>query len=173
MHKIFSLAAALLMATSPLLSQGKWTDLMFHYQTGTVPPPYFYQYNININSGGSAVLVYFPGYSIDTSWAYKFDVSEIDIKRLDDSIASSKILTEPILSMPEHKHPIGGSIESLTVVLWEDPALDQRPPTLVVPDFPQPQFKEAIDNLYSTIKSLAPQTIWDEISKRKEEYIKK
>ncbi|MGA2668027.1 MAG: hypothetical protein ABSF32_03815 [Ignavibacteria bacterium] len=158
--------------TSSAYCQYAWTDLIYHYQTGSIPPPHYFEYNLNINSGGTATLVYFPGYFQDTSWVYNFTIKEDDIKSLNDSIISSKALSEPIKEMPEHKHPIGGSMQNVTFILPQDPGLDQKPPTLVIPFFPQPQYKDALDNLYSSIKSLVPQSIWDEISAKKEDYMK-
>jgi hypothetical protein len=153
-------------------SQYSWTTLIYHYQTGSIPPPHYFQYDLNINYEGTSTLVYYPGYNADTTWVYNFKIKEEDIKILNDSIVSSKVLSEPILSMPEHKHPIGGSMQNLTIILPQDPGLDQKPPSLVLPFFPQPEYKDALDNLYSTIKSLIPQSIWDEINQRKEEYEK-
>ena len=161
----------LLFFNATLYCQYSWGSLIYHYQTGSIPPPHFYQYDLTLYADGTSTLVYYPGYSNDTTWVYNFSIGSEDIKILNDSITGSKLLSEPITSMPEHKHPIGGSMQNVTIFMVQEPGVDRMPQSIASPFFPIPQYQDGLKNLYAEIKSLIPQSVWDEISKRKEEYM--
>lgn len=172
MKKIIISAFSLLIITGLLSAQTKWTDITYSYQTGTVPPPHFYHYNFTVNSGGFGTLVYQPDYADTETWVYTIKLSDEEIKQVDDAIIKSKILDETIPALADTLKPIGGPLENVTVFLQQDPNLDQIPKRIITPDFPQKDYKEQLDKLYSVIKNLIPQSTWDEINTRKEEFIK-
>jgi hypothetical protein len=160
----------LLLAISPacLFSQLAWTDVNYHFQTGTVPPPYYYSYELFINSGGSCSISYRPSYSTDSVWVYKFDLITDQLNTLDAAITNSGVLTDSITSLPENKHPIGGSLKNVVITLYQDPVLDRLAPVIRTPHFPTADFKQKLEDLYESIVSSVPQSIWDEIKERKE-----
>jgi hypothetical protein len=168
---IFSIFG-LLIITGLLTSQTKWTDITYSYQTGPIPPPYFYHYNFIINSGGVGTLVYQPDYPDTETWVYTIKLCDEDIKQVDEAITKSKILDETIPALADSLRPVGGSLEKVTVMLVQDPNLDQMPHSIVTPEFPKKEYKEQLDELYSVIKNLIPQSTWDEINARKDEFIK-
>lgn len=151
-----------------LFSQYSWTDINYHFQTGTVPPPYYYSYELYINSGGSCSISYRPSYSNDSVWVYKFDLITDQLNTLDSSINKSGVLTDSITSLPENKHPIGGSLKNVVITLYQDPVLDRLPPVIRTPYFPSGDYKQKLENLYESIVLLVPQSIWDDIEMRKE-----
>ncbi len=154
------------------LAGPKWTDIMYHYQTGTIPPPHYYKYDLTINSAGFGTLVYYPDYSEMDSWVFALKFSEDDINKLDNIISESNILNESIPSLPDSLLPVGGPLQNMTVVLEQDPNLDQIPPRVSTPYFPAAGYKEKVDKIYDEIKNMVPQTTWDEIKTRKDEFIK-
>jgi hypothetical protein len=160
----------LLTAISPvyLFSQYTWTDVNYHFQTGTVPPPYYYSYELFINSGGSCSISYRPTYSTDSTWVYKFDLITDQLNTLNGAITNSGVLTDSITGLPENKHPIGGSLKNVVITLYQDPVLDRLPPVIRTPYFPIVDFKQKLEDLYESIVSLVPQSIWDGIKERKE-----
>jgi hypothetical protein len=162
--------AIILISLSPLyiFSQLAWTDITYHFQTGTVPPPYYYSYELHINSGGECNLTYRPTYSNDSIWVYKFNLISDQINELDSIVIKSGVLTDSINSLPENKHPIGGSIKNIIITLYQDPTFDRMPPVIKTPYFPTAEFKEKLENLYDSAGALIPQNIWDEIKERKE-----
>ena len=172
MRKIIFTAFNLLIITGLLMGQTKWTEITYSYQTGTVPPPHFYHYNFTVNSGGFGTLVYQPDYADTDTWVYTIKLSDQDIRKVDEAITKSKILDETIPALADTLRPIGGSLESVTVMLTQDPNLDQMPQKIVTPEFPEEEYKEQLEKLYSVIKNLIPQCTWNEINERKDEYIK-
>lgn len=146
-----------------------WTDAQYHYQTGSVPPPYYYEYDVFINAGGQGNLTYHSSYAFDSTKKdvnYTFDVSESNIASLNKEIKKSKVLTSTFKEMD--KHPIGGSMQNAVIILYQDPVVDHLPARVTTPYFPDSdKQKKALEKLYAKIKSLVPQKIWDDIESKK------
>jgi hypothetical protein len=172
MKKILNLTLILVLSNGAAIAQNQWEEIVYHYQTGTVPPPYYYSYDLTINPSGTGTLVYSPNYGKDTTWVYNITLSEDDVNRLSSAISESGVLTGTISELPDSLRPIGGALQNISIQQPRDPNLDQTPGRIVVPYFPKPEFREKIMNLYSQIKKMVPQSIWDEIDLRKGEYIK-
>jgi hypothetical protein len=49
MKKILNLTLILVLSTGIVIAQNQWEEIVYHYQTGTVPPPYYYSYDLTIN----------------------------------------------------------------------------------------------------------------------------
>lgn len=163
---------SLIILCGSIFSQAKWTDIIYHYQTGTIPPPNYYRYDLTINSTGFGTLVYYPDYSEMDSWVFALKFSEDDLNKLDKLINDSGVMTESIPSVPDSLLPIGGPLKNLTIVLAQDPNLDQAPQRIKMPYFPAEGYKEKIESLYNEITKIVPQSTWDEIKTRKDEFIK-
>jgi hypothetical protein len=172
MKKIIFLILNLLIISGFSLAQTKWTEVTYHYQTGTIPPPHYYKYDFTVNSSGFGTLVYFPDYSEMTTWVYAVKLTEEEIAKLDRAITQSNILNETIPSLPDSMLPIGGPLQNLTIMMEQDPNLDQLPPRISIPYFPSKEYEEKVDGVYNEIKNLIPQSTWDEIKTRKDEFIK-
>ena len=172
MKNIILSISLIFIITGLVTSQTKWTEITYSYQTGTVPPPHFYHYDFTINSGGFGTLVYQPDYPDTETWVYAVKLTDEEIKQVSDALAKSGILIETIPALADTLKPIGGPIENVTVMLTQDPDLDQMPGRIVTPEFPQKEYKAQLDELYTVIKNLIPQSTWDEINARKDEFIK-
>lgn len=174
MNKLTAVIAMFLLSTSFCYTQYVWTGIIYHYQTGSIPPPHYYSYDLTINNDGVGLLVYSPGYGGDTSWNYNMTIDEASINKLNDEIQKSKVLIGSIQSLPKDKQPIGGPILYVTIILNDtNPNADHPPTNIVTPYFPTQEYKEALDSLYNTIIKLVPQSVWDEIDRDKEAYTKK
>jgi len=144
------------------------------YESGPLPPKYQYHYTITINNNCDGGVVCFIGIDDSTpSLTYDFKVSKDSLDLLNEAIYKCKILEEDIESFPEGKHPIGGHLEKVRVILVNDnPNLDQPPRVKESPYFPADKYKEDFQNLYETIKGIVPTRIWDDIEAKKQEYQK-
>lgn len=172
MKRILNLALILALSTGITFSQNQWEELVYHYQTGTVAPQYYFSYDLTINPSGTGTLVYYPNYAKDTSWIYTIKFSLDDINKLSGAITESGVLGGTISELPDSLKPIGGSLQTISIQQPQDPNLDQTPPRIVVPYFPKPEFMEKIMVIYSIIQKMVPDNIWDELHLRKEEYSK-
>ncbi len=168
MKKILSFLLVLWVLPQGIYSQFTWSELTYHYQTGTVPPPYYYSYDLHINSSGDAQLIYAPSYSNDSNWVFNLKLTQDQISKLDEEINSSEVMTAEVKALPENKHPIGGPLRNIKIILTMDSGLDHLPGSITTPYFPEKKYKEKLDNLYKVVSSLVPQETWDEIKARKE-----
>ena len=151
---------------STLFSQINWTDINYHFQTGSVPPPYYHSFDIHLSRNGDGTLGYHCIYTDDSSWTYYIILQKANIDKLDSAINNCDVLNDSIPVLK--KYPIGGSTQHLQIFLKQDPNLDQPPKSITTPDFPLPEYKEKLESLYEAIRSSIPQTIWDDINSRKE-----
>ncbi|RPI18224.1 MAG: hypothetical protein EHM58_06255 [Ignavibacteriae bacterium] len=148
-------------------SQQDWTELMYHYQTGSVPPQYYFSYDMTVAQSGILTLVYHPGYQTDSSWTYQLNVPADDIAHLNNAIKASGILNGTIPEAPQEHRPVGGPIQHVMLMLPQDPNLDQMPPRITTPDFPDDAYREKLAVLYEQIQKLVPASTWNEIETRR------
>ncbi len=165
---IFLCTSLVLFLTATSDAQYNWTDIQYHFQTGSVPPPYYHEYDIYISAAGTGSLAYHTGYGNDSTsknFTYDLTLSPEDIASLDEAIQKSKVLTATFEEM--EKHPIGGSMNNVFVTLPQDPRLDHKPPRIEIPYFPKSKKqKAALEKLYEAVRSLVPQSIWDDIDSK-------
>ncbi len=172
MRKIIYLSFILIASFSSACAQTDWDEIVYHYQEGSVPPPYFYSYDITISAGGTGTLVYSPNYGNDTTWVYNLTITESDMSKLNEAITRSNVLNEKIPELPNEKIPDGGPAQNITVTLSQDPNLDRTPPKIVTPYYPEESYLETLTGIYSVIQKTVPENVWNEINSRKAEYIK-
>jgi hypothetical protein len=142
-----------------------WTYIDYKYNSGPLPPKYYFEYICRINNDGSALLMYKKGYS-DTiqQKTCDFQVSKDTIAILNKFITDSKILSEEIQSMPENEHPIGGHIRYVSVIIVDTNSNIDRPPRVISsPAFPVEKYKTGLDDLYDFMASLIPAEVWNKV----------
>jgi hypothetical protein len=168
--KRLSILAAIIffLSGSGIFAQFDWTDIQYHYQTGSIPPPYYYSYDVFISASGSGNLYYHGGYSSDstrTDSAFSFNVNSKDLSALNKLIFKNKILTREIETLPRDKTPIGGSLQNVLITLAQDPRLDRKPMRIETPYFPASEKdKRILDQIYNKVKFMVPLDIWDAVS---------
>lgn len=150
----------------------EWSSLSYIYDSGPLPPRYQYNYTVTLNTNcEGGVVAFLGGDPSNTSLTYEFKFSKDSLIILDNAVKKSKILKEEIEKIPEDKHPIGGSLEKVRVVIFEDnPNLDRPPRVKESPYFPAEKYKSGLQKLYETIKTFVPKKIWDDFEKKKQEY---
>jgi len=150
-----------------------WSLITYSYSSGPLPPPYHYSYQFNINNDGKSNLNFVLGYDNTTVLDYNFDVSKEDLKKLEEQIIHSQILTG-IKALPENRHPIGGPLSQVRLVIVNpNPDLDQPPKVFETPYFPEKAFESCVNELYEFIDTLIPKSVNDDITAKKKEYEEK
>jgi hypothetical protein len=152
-----------------------WSTVEYYYRTGPLPPPYYYEYTILINSDGTGNLKYKFDYSSENqpSLDYNLSFNSEKMTELNEALTDSRVLDIDIAAVPDSLHPIGGSLQKVKLIIVNpDPNLDQPPVVIDVPYFPTEEFKEGLDNLYEVINNLIPDKIWNEVKAKKDKYIK-
>lgn len=154
--------------------EDKWSSVHYMFESGPLPPKYQYSYTVTINSNCDGAIVAFIGADASNpSLTYEFKIPKDSIIYLTDAIKKSKILTEDIEELPEGKRPVGGHLEKVRVIIAEDnPLLDRAPRMKESPYFPVEKYRAGLNNLYETIISFVPESIWEDFNTKKEEYQK-
>lgn len=149
----------------------EWTTLDYHYRTGSVAPEYYYHYRVLVNNDKSAQLIFYYSYG-DTGFTNdSFTITDSQLEELNIAVINSKVLDADIQS--EKDHPIGGSSESLTVLIVNpNPDLDQSPKKIDVPPFPDKKYEAGLDKLYRVINGLVPAGMMETAKSKKEEMYK-
>jgi len=165
---IFFVFAAVI-SISSTFSQYNWTDVQYHYQTGSVPPKYWYEYDIFINTSGKGSLVFHISYADDSTnrnAVYELNLTRTQVSDINTEIENSNVLTQKMEEM--ERPPIGGSRQNMRISLPQDPRIDHMPSAIETPYFPKSEdIKTALEKLYDVIRSEVPQSVWDDIEIRK------
>lgn len=154
------------------VSTNEWSAIQYFYNSGPLPPPYHYSYEITVNNNGESALNYRLGYDEQRAPInYTFNITKENLKRLSEKIRTSQIATGKIEAVPENQHPIGGSLERIRLIITKaDPDLDQPPKAIESPYFPTEKYKKNLEELYSFINKLVPDSIWSDIKAKKTEF---
>jgi hypothetical protein len=153
-------------------SSYEWSSLSYMYESGPLPPKYQYNYTITLNTNFEGGMVAFVGADpSNPSLTYDFKISKDNLKSLDEAVKKSKILEDVIESIPEGSQPIGGHLEKIRVILYDDnPNLDRPPRVKESPYFPVEKYKNGLQKLYETVKAFVPKKVWDNFEAKKQEY---
>lgn len=164
------LAALILCASSPeqstALASGPCPDgLQIHYEwrEGTVPPPYHYEYSIDIIASGEGKLRYVPDYPSERApvWTESFTVDSNSLQQLCSTMAAEGLWTEDW--QPMGIPMLGGSSESAKV--------KGNQKTVTIPSFPAGRQKAQAKAICEAIKSLVPQSIWSRLEAERQKYM--
>ncbi len=156
---ILSAIAFLLFLSSSAWSQtAEWSTLEYYHSNGPVSPEYQYNYSVIINDDGSSRLIYT---NQEGTKEYEFNIpnNKNGMKKLNKALKSSKVFDVNTDEMKSDDMLIGGRTNKLSITLWQDPMLDQPPQKIEIPSNVKEECQEGIDNLYSTIMDLVPDSI--------------
>lgn len=137
--------------------------VLYEWQEGSLPPPYHYEYTIDIQPDGQGEVTMIPDYPSDTvpTWTEAFTVEQAKLDELyqlmvDKGMFSTKWQAQ---DMP----PVGGGSDSLTV-------------TAQGSDFHIPYFvivrqATAASEIVSAVAALVPREVWDKLDAQREQYV--
>jgi hypothetical protein len=172
LYGFFFLAVIASCTNSQDVTSNEWSAIQYYYSSGPLPPPYHYSYDITTNNDGTSSLNYRLGYDEQIPPInYSYTVSKENLKLLTEKIANSKLTTGKIDAEPENKHPVGGSLERVRLIVTKaDPDLDQPPKAFESPYFPTVSYKKNLEELYLFITKLVPDSIWSDVKIKKSEF---
>ncbi len=138
--------------------------VVYHWQTGTVSPLYCYSYDVTIKAGGQGEVAIVPGYTPegDTVWNEPFTVSPAEREKLYRALVEKGLFKIAWKSMD--RSLLGSGSESLTVKA--DGKTVEIPANLV------PECEGPAQDIFSMVKGMAPQSIWDGLQPRLERFRK-
>ncbi len=135
----------------------------YHWQEGSVPPPYHYEYHILLGPGKNGYVVFSPDYpGNDTpEWTEPFTITDVQRAQLIQLVRDNQILTRQwhLLQSPR----VGGSLASMEVS-----AGDLR---VSVPSQLADSDAAVAGKIYDAVRALVPQSTWDSLMQRREQYM--
>lgn len=150
-----------------------WTSLTYNFQTGSVAPKYFYHYIINLEQNGSGTFTYFLTYGGDNPLNYTFTADKNTIKKISEALALNGAFDKDIPGIRESERSVGGSLDDIRVTYTNpDPNKDQPPRVWQTPDQPEKEYVKNLDVLYAAVRDAVPQSMWNEVKSKKEEFEK-
>ncbi len=153
--------------------ENKWKErpadfhVSYNWFSGSISPPYQYEYIIEIGPGsqGKMVLsptqIYFAGDALP-HWTETFPVNDEDIRQLYELMAKSGVF-ERRWKEDLKEERIGGQARGMRV------EGDGR--TISVPTAMKPVDEEAIRNVYDAIESLVPKPLRTKLESQRQRYI--
>jgi hypothetical protein len=138
-------------------------SVQYHWQEGSLPPPYHYEYTIRINATGEGQVEMIPDYPSEQVpvWTEPFTVSQADLDKLFQTMADQGVFTRAWRA--QDSPPVGGSSEWLTVTA--------NGREIEIPAYVLASQASAAAEVYSATKALAPQAVWDKLTAQREEYV--
>ncbi len=136
-------------------------SLEYTWIEGSMPPPHHYEYTIAIDSAGHGTVTYHPDYPEHRKppWVEKFDVSR---ERLETLYPRIRELVLDRKWKEQSDPPVGGSYSWLRATGGGRSA---STPT-------HPIDGEALPKLYDEIRGLVPKAVWDDLSARREKFVR-
>jgi hypothetical protein len=138
--------------------------LEYSWREGTVPPPYHYEYRIELDASGNGEILFRPDYPSEgpPEWREHFTVSLEELEALCRRIVEEGILGRQWEPIPDEEAPVGGELESMRIM---ENARAHEIPSAIVDG-------ARVEPLYRLIRSLVPETIWQSLMDRRGAYIR-
>jgi hypothetical protein len=131
----------------------------YTYVSGSVPPPYHYEYSVKIDAKGNGTITYTPDYVLDTSWTEIFILKKKTIRKYYSFLKKNCFFEKEFTK--SKKHPVGGSVENLEITV--------NGKSYFVPAFPVEN--EMAEKIIFETKNLIPQNLLDSLSSKRENLI--
>lgn len=158
MKKFVFLFLAMIICSVSFAQSSNWSSVSYTYSKGPVSPEYQYNYTINISNNGNGLLTYTKQ---NSSNEYEFKVGKKGLKKLNYALKNSQVFAVSPDEMKSDQNLIGGPSRGLSVTMWQDANLDQKPTVIEVPSNVNDTYIENINALYDTIENLVPTSIWN------------
>lgn len=139
-------------------------NLRYSWSEGSIPPPYHYEYDILFDSTGNGRVDMVPDYSGPgvPRWTEPFAVAPEAARDLYARMASDGLLAQEWRRLDDP--PVGGSHAWLSVTAGGR--------QIEIPAFPVEGQRERAARIYTAIRALVPQAVWDKLEAQREEYVR-
>lgn len=134
--------------------------LRYEWNAGTMPPPYHYEYIIEIGPGPQGQITFYPNYRGEgvPEWRETFAVAEEGLDRLYGLMVDAGVLSRRWATMRDR--PVGGDTEWLDVTAGGESV---RIPAL-------PEGGEALEPVYDAVRGLVPDEAWERLRAKRQAY---
>lgn len=140
-------------------------DFRVQYQwwAGSMPPPYYYEYRLEIEPGGSGWIILTPDYPAEQVPTYteNFSLTPGQMDDLYASLVSHGLFRQDF--HPEPDPPVGGSTSLLTAAAGGREVL--------VYSYTVERQRQQAEALAETVRGAVPQEVWDRLEQKRQEYM--
>jgi NitT/TauT family transport system substrate-binding protein len=141
-------------------------DFSFRYtwSAGSMPPPYHYEYTIEIGPGTEGKITFLAGYAgMDApQWVETFRVEDEDADRLYALVAEKKLMEKKWRT--QEAPPVGGSS------YWAQITSNGRQAD--IPSHLESGDEAVVADVYEDMRALVPKSVWDDLMDRYNRYQK-
>jgi hypothetical protein len=141
-------------------------ELSIHYywQEGSLPPPYYYQFNIRVGPNLSGVIELQPDYDFNSPpiWHESFTLDEQTAKKLLELLEQTKAFQTKWQETVEPT--VGGSLESAEIAYCGQ--------HIRISNQAAPEQAKIASQIFEAVRAVAPTRIWNDLMVRRQEYIK-
>jgi hypothetical protein len=134
----------------------------YEWHEGSVPPPYHYEYTIELEGDGAGKVIMIPDYPAANVpvWTEAFRVETEAVHELYRKMSTAGVWTERWRAQAHP--PVGGSLAWLIVAA--------NGQTVKIPPFPA--FSQAVraEAVYQAITSLVPAMLWAKLDTQRQTY---
>lgn len=140
-------------------------SVLYQWKEGSLPPPYHYEYRIELSSSWQGKVIMIPDYpSVAVPiWTEAFVAQSVALDKFYQLMIDEALLTN--IWQAQSSLLVGGSSESMTVTA--------NGTIITIPAFILPQQASAATNIFTALKALVPQVIWDKLHVLRKDYIDK
>lgn len=136
----------------------------YHWQEGSVPPPYHYEYEVRVGPGSEGEVIFYPDYpGKDTPvWHETFAVGDDAWDKFYTLLMGKRFFAR---EWRKASRPlVGGSLASLDVFA--------QATRYGVPSQLEPADAAVASEIYDAIRALVPPSVWDSLMTRRQKYEK-
>jgi len=138
-------------------------QVRYEFYEGSLPPPYYYQYSVQIGPREQAEISLtpdYPGEGVPT-WTESFTLSAGELDALYSELVSLRLLSTrwKAQAVP----PVGGSRERLVATV--------NGKEIIVPSFPVSSQQARARELLQAVRSVAPHDLMNSLLARREAYM--
>jgi hypothetical protein len=135
--------------------------IAYHWSRGSVPPPYHYEYSIEVAPSGRGKMVMQPGYDEHERWPVEFDVSPEELDRIYRLMVRNDLFTANWTrkSGPQRS---GGTSQTLDV--------EAGGRGFAVPSDLAADLRDRADAICEAVRKLVPKEVWDSLVSRHDKY---
>ena len=138
--------------------------VLYEWQEGSLPPPYYYEYRINLQPSGNGEVTMIPDYPSERVpvWTETFTVQIDTLDELYRMMIARGLLTKDwqTQSLPS----VGGSREFMTVMAHRK--------RIAIPARVIHEQESQVGAMYSALRTLVPKAIWDKLNTQRGQYVK-
>jgi hypothetical protein len=137
----------------------------YEWWAGSMPPPYHYEYKIEIDPDGRGLIRFWPDYAGQgiPEWHEPFQVSEQELDELYHQMVELGLFRTNWRSVSQRDWPVGGESDALTARAGGR--------EVKIPSYVISSQQDASNQIVRAVRETVPQEIWERLEAQRQEYM--